>query len=216
VVLPALTVDFDDSGNPQLTTLENATTECVSLPNHLNLGPANVPDVNIPGTPQWLQDTLQDLVNSGGNIDLGHPSSAPQTDMQEVTVKARHLNPCEKDTLSPYIAAPVLDAAVIHAGGLSKLLLPGYTAVTIGNNIYFRPGVYDPSMAAGLAVLGHELVHVGQYQNGMTLPGYLWSTRKGYYNSPYEQAAYAAQATILSDLSNSGFQGCLNPNGQFQ
>jgi len=42
----------------------------------------------------------------------------------------------------------------------------------IGQNrpftVHFRPGVYDPTTVDGLAQLAHELVHVGQYRNGMT------------------------------------------------
>jgi Domain of unknown function (DUF4157) len=45
------------------------------------------------------------------------------------------------------------------------------------NDIYFRPGVYNASTTEGIALLGHELVHVGQYRNGMTTLSYLLSTR---------------------------------------
>jgi len=62
--------------------------------------------------------------------------------------------------------------------------------ITRGNNIYFRPGVYDPSTVDGLADLGHELVHVGQYRNGATWLKYLWAARHGYGKSKYEEPPF--------------------------
>jgi hypothetical protein len=82
-----------------------------------------------------------------------------------------------------------------------------YDGITRGNNIYFRPGVYDAGTTEGIALLGHELTHVGQYRNGMNALSYLWSTRYGYMNSPYEQAAYATQAQINEDLGADGGNG---------
>lgn len=32
--------------------------------------------------------------------------------------------------------------------------------------IYIRPGEYDETTIDGIALLGHELVHVGQYRTG--------------------------------------------------
>lgn len=55
-----------------------------------------------------------------------------------------------------------------------------FEGITRGNDIYFRPGVYDSTTPAGIAVLGHELVHVGQYRGGMNWLEYLWSTRHDY------------------------------------
>jgi hypothetical protein len=86
-----------------------------------------------------------------------------------------------------------------------------YGGITRGNDIYFRPDQYDPTTAAGLSLLGHELVHVGQYRNGMTWASYIWSTRHGYESSPYEKEAYAMQRRILNDLAASNFEGCAKP-----
>ena len=86
--------------------------------------------------------------------------------------------------------------------------MPGYNGITIGKNIYFRQGYYDPSTAEGLSLLGHELVHVDQFRAGLTLRKYLWSARNGYLNSPYERSAYAEEAEILKDLSDDRDWNC--------
>ncbi len=120
----------------------------------------------------------------------------------------RPLTECEKNTLSPYIPQQDLDNADLHDGEVPSYLGKGYDGITRGNDIYFRPGVYDSSTSAGIAVLGHELVHVGQYRQGMTWISYLWSTRHGYENSKYEKPAYAMQSRIQDDLNNNGYAGC--------
>jgi hypothetical protein len=59
---------------------------------------------------------------------------------------------------------------------------------------------YIPREPAWLALLGHELVHVGQYRNGMTALSYLCAAVLGYRRNRYEQEAYAVQSRILEDL----------------
>jgi len=122
----------------------------------------------------------------------------------------RPLTPAEKSALAPYIPGEDLNNADLHDGEVPWYLSSQMDGITRGNDIYFRPGKYDPCTPAGIALLGHELVHVGQYRNGMNWLTYLWSARHGYENSPYEQAAYAEQAQIQSDLSNPifNFKGC--------
>jgi RHS repeat-associated protein len=118
----------------------------------------------------------------------------------------RALTDCEKQKLSPYIPKVDLDNANLHDGKVPWWLGKDYESITLKNDIYFRPGIYDPSTIDGLATLGHELVHVGQYRNGMTRASYLWSTRHGYDNSPYEKQAYAEEDKIKNGLS--GNCGC--------
>jgi hypothetical protein len=40
-------------------------------------------------------------------------------------------------------------------------------AYTVGENIHFKPGVYDPHSVGGQQVLAHELVHVVQQRAGV-------------------------------------------------
>lgn len=116
--------------------------------------------------------------------------------------KPRKLNPYERQVLAPYIHPADLDAALLHIGVVPFYLLKRFSGITRGNHIYFRAGAYDGTTAAGLALLGHELVHVGQYREGMNWLSYLWSARRGYFKSAYEIAAFAMQARILKDLSD--------------
>ena len=119
----------------------------------------------------------------------------------------RPLTPSEKCKLKPYIPQVDLDAADLHDGQVPWYLGKGFAGITRGNDIYFRPGVYDGSTVDGIALLGHELVHVGQYRNGMNWLTYLWSTRNGYMKSPYEQAAYALGEQIRTDLNSDKDKG---------
>ena len=115
--------------------------------------------------------------------------------------KSRKLNSYERQVLEPYIHPADLDAAILHIGVLPFYLLKRFSGITRGNHIYFRAGAYDGTTAASLALLGHELVHVGQYREGMNWLTYLWSARRGYFKSAYEIAAFQTQARILKDLS---------------
>lgn len=115
---------------------------------------------------------------------------------------ARPLSAQERGLLAAYIPAVDLEGAVLHEGTIPLYLHRRYRAIARGNHIYLRPGAYDPRLPAGIALLGHELVHVGQYREGMTWLSYLWSARRGYSKSSYEQAAREIQTRILYDLSS--------------
>ena len=96
------------------------------------------------------------------------------------------------------------------------------TAVTDHNNIYFRYGEYDPTTVEGLAELGHELVHVGQYRRGeLTKLKYLMeaarhgSDRKNKYEKPaydLEDEILDTLPDLLNDLLERGLRcGCEKP-----
>jgi RHS repeat-associated protein len=117
----------------------------------------------------------------------------------------RHLTKCEKDALAPYIPRIDLDNADIHEDGKVPWWFKnkGAGGVTDHNNIYFRYGEYDPSTVAGLAGLGHELVHVGQYRKGeLTKFKYLLEARKNGWEkkNKYEIPAYALETEITATL----------------
>lgn len=122
----------------------------------------------------------------------------------------RPLTDCEKQKLAPYIPKIDLDKADLHDGKVPWYLGKGYDGITRGNNIYFRPDVYDPSTVAGLALLGHELVHVGQYRHGLTWLKYLNASRHGYDKNPYEAPANDMQNKINKELKT-GCGGCSQP-----
>lgn len=114
----------------------------------------------------------------------------------------RALTGCEKKKLTPYIPRIDLDNADIRenewppkVGKIFPIpLSKDVAAITLGNKIYIRPGEYDPTTIDGLALLGHELVHVGQYRTGeLTRSKYIRELMKhgsGTKNK-YEAPAYA-------------------------
>ncbi|MFP5238591.1 MAG: hypothetical protein ACLGQW_02055 [Acidobacteriota bacterium] len=68
--------------------------------------------------------------------------------------------------------------------------------MTLENHIYINPakfkgGVFDPSRRDDYDVLLEEAIHAGQFQTGMTRPGYLWEALvHGYEGSIYENKAW--------------------------
>jgi hypothetical protein len=111
------------------------------------------------------------------------------------------LTACEKEKLKPYIDSIDLNKADIHdyMPWWVKSSAAGYTD---GNDIYFQPGAYSPATVDGFALLGHELVHVGQYRGGMTALDYSleWLSHGSGIANKYEAPAYAMQDKIRLDL----------------
>ena len=116
-------------------------------------------------------------------------------------VSSRALSSLERYRYAPYFPAEVLEVARVFDGRVPFWLRPDMLGVTLGARIYLRPGAYDPNSADGIELLGHELVHVQQYRDGMTVPGYLWASRRGYRRNPYEIEAYAIGARIRADAT---------------
>jgi hypothetical protein len=125
---------------------------------------------------------------------------------QKQSTGGRPLTESEKAIYKDFFPDSVLDGARVFDGKVPWYLPSGYNGITRGNRIYFREGEYNPGTAGGVELLGHELVHVQQYQQGMNWVKYLWSTRYGYYKSPYEQDAYHIDDIIKIDF-------CFNTTG---
>jgi len=149
------------------------------------------------GRGKWLS---RDPIGENGGIDLyGYVTNNPINLIDPFGL--RPLTACEKKALAPYIPKIDLDNADLHDGKVPWWLGKEFEGITLENDIYFRPGVYDSSTVEGLAVLGHELVHVGQYRQGMTRVKYLLASTKGYDKNPYEKPAYAKQDEISKSLT---------------
>ncbi|MBS1720467.1 MAG: DUF4157 domain-containing protein [Armatimonadetes bacterium] len=74
----------------------------------------------------------------------------------------------------------------------------GARAFTIGRDVFFGPGEYDPHSAAGLALIGHELTHVGQQTGQSGDSARFHSARGG------DEMEREAQQTAMRILSNVG------------
>lgn len=108
----------------------------------------------------------------------------------------RCLSAEEKCLYRPYFSEEVLERARVVEGKVPFWLRRCMNAVVVGECIYLRQGVYRPGTVRGIELLGHELTHVEQFGNGMTLLKYLWQSRKGYRNNPYEIEARDRGACI--------------------
>jgi hypothetical protein len=154
-------------------------------------------------------------VIAGGKFENGATTAAfgylfNQVAHGKQDVTGRPLSDAERQQYSPYFPEDVLNTAVVYEGKVPGWLRSDMDGITLGKEIYFRAGVYVPDTAPGVEILGHELVHVGQYQNGMTVFGYIWESRNGYQSNKYEVDAYAKGAKIRADFctANPGKQGC--------
>jgi len=115
--------------------------------------------------------------------------------------QGRPLTAAEKQIFKPYFAQNVIEKTRIIDGCVPFWLRKKMIAVVIQHRIYFRQGAYQSNTKAGVALLGHELMHVSQFLHGMSWLKYLWSCRYGYHNSSYEIAAYQ-----VGDLISANFQ----------
>jgi hypothetical protein len=113
----------------------------------------------------------------------------------------RPLTPSERARYAAHFQPDVLDAARVIEGRVPFWLRPDMLGVTLGPRIYLRPGAYDPGSASGVELLGHELVHVRQYRDGMTVWRYLWASLRGYRRNPYEVEAFALGARIRAEAA---------------
>lgn len=85
---------------------------------------------------------------------------------------------------------------------LRRLVGLGPVIVVRGSHIFW-PGLPEDLSRSphNLSLLAHELTHVWQYANGMTLWGYLWRERGRYKYHPaaFEALGYEQQAAMVED-----------------
>ncbi len=117
----------------------------------------------------------------------------------------RPLTAFEKQTLSPFIPAVDLESATLHVGDMPFYadMAIDASAITRDTDIYFKDRSLTFTEPKSLATLAHELVHVGQYRNGMNWATYLASivASGGYGRSNmYEGPAYAMGDKVLAYL----------------
>jgi len=77
----------------------------------------------------------------------------------------------------------------------------GAHAFTVGQDVHFAAGEYDPHSAPGLALIGHELTHVAQQASGIPRP-LNFSRDIGSTGDLMEAEAQTVAARILSDVGS--------------
>jgi hypothetical protein len=86
------------------------------------------------------------------------------------SLSSRQLGAGSQESLQPDAQKRGEDVRVhtgAEAAGITRAL--GAQALTVGNNIFFGRGKYDPQSASGSRLLSHELAHVAQQRsNGVT------------------------------------------------
>jgi hypothetical protein len=110
------------------------------------------------------------------------------------------LSEVEMALFKPHFDAALLDRVRIFDDRVPFWLRRDMQGVTLGRRIYFRAGACDPRCADGIELLAHELAHVVQYARGMTIPGYVWASRRGYWRNPYEAEARAVGTRVRAAL----------------
>jgi Domain of unknown function (DUF4157) len=113
----------------------------------------------------------------------------------------RDLTAFERSVQAVHFSASLLDAVRIVDDRVPFWLRPDMCGVTLGNRIWFRPGAYDAATPAGIELLAHELTHVRQFRDGMTVLGYVWASRCGYRRNRYEVEARAVAAGVRTAVS---------------
>ncbi len=127
----------------------------------------------------------------------------------------RALTAAECAALPPGLLAvvPAAEVTLINAHHPLSLLsqaLRGYALIVVrGRRIFWPDLAADMSGdVRKLSVLAHELVHVWQYETGMTLPKYVWRDvigRLGRYayrlkpGKPFTAYGYEQQAAMMED-----------------
>lgn len=135
---------------------------------------------------------------NGGWNRFGYVRSSPLSKIDPWGL--RPLTAQERTLLGPYIPEADLDSADVHVGEMPWYAPDWAAGITRGNDIYFRSPQQTFCTPEDLGLLGHELVHVGQYREGMTWMDYFWASRGGYDNNKYELPAYELQRKIQSEL----------------
>ena len=122
----------------------------------------------------------------------------------------RHLTPAEIDALPPGLVAVVPVAGVRLIGRhhpvswLARLVGRGPQIVVRGRRIFW-PGLEADFSASPLhmSLLAHELIHVWQYENGMTLWRYVLRERGRYAyrvdGRAFTEYGYEQQAAMVED-----------------
>ena len=107
------------------------------------------------------------------------PPAAPLRRLHLASIRRTRDDPFEREAEANADVARTRPAAAFHVAGArthaddesaSAAHAIGAHAFTIGDDIYFGRGEYQPSTASGRALLAHEMTHVAQQRAGEATP----------------------------------------------
>jgi len=161
-----------------------------------------------------------------GSGDPGYGGDVAQ-DKGSDAERGRHLSSCVIDLLAKFFDRDLLEAIRIDRDSL--IVPPTMGAITIGDNISFKKGEYNPTTLDGIAFLAHEITHSEQYRavgvgtflqtytvssalvvsNPVGLVASVIAAKQG-KNLPhdmnaYEQAADAKARKVRNELARQGY-----------
>ncbi len=132
--------------------------------------------------PQWSGAPRPELLPGMGPARVGDPlqvvqarsrngiSVTPLPAVQlQVLGQGRPLKSGIRQTLESFFQAD-FSGVRVHEGPVAQAM--GALAFTLGKDIYFAPGLYDPTTREGVELLGHELAHVVQQREGRVVNPY--------------------------------------------
>ncbi len=115
-------------------------------------------------TPQPAQSPLRTAVQRSAAGDDVHAFQTPAGFLDaSAKRKAQELPPILRRKMESFFETD-LSAVRVHVGPEAPAI--GALAFTLGTDIYFAPGQYQPDTPQGHELLGHELTHVLQQREG--------------------------------------------------
>ncbi|MEQ1487069.1 MAG: DUF4157 domain-containing protein [Methylotenera sp.] len=114
--------------------------------------------------------------------------------------QGRPLSATEHALFQPYYQRHTLYKVRIIENKVPFWLRKDMCAVVLGHRIFFRKNAYQANTSQSLELLAHELTHVEQYLTGMNVFKYIWASRYGYRQNPYEVEAYAKGAYVSAQI----------------
>ncbi|MCX4244141.1 eCIS core domain-containing protein [Paraliomyxa miuraensis] len=85
------------------------------------------------------------------------------TSQLRVIGEGRPLEPAIRQSMESFFGADFSGVRVFEGPTASSM---GALAFTLGEELHFAPGLYDPTTREGVELLGHELTHVVQQRDG--------------------------------------------------
>lgn len=130
----------------------------------------------------WSGALRPELLPGMGSSSVGRPSRVAQArandgvlttpvraDQLRVIGQGRPLDPGIRQTMEAFFLAD-FSGVRVHEGPAAPAI--GALAFTLGEELHFAPGLYDPGNWEGVQLLGHELAHVVQQRDGRVVNPY--------------------------------------------